>query len=512
MMHAFIREELVRQFMDSGRAVPILYGGSVKPGQRSRLACPAGGERRARGGRQPGSGGVLGHCNGLIRQGFHRRAGDDTARRNQHGPGMSAITDITAREILDSRGNPTVEVDVLLETGAMGRAAVPSGASTGAHEAVELRDGDKSRYGGKGVLTACANIEGEIYDAIGGMDASEQVKLDEIMIDLDATPNKSRLGANAILAVSLALAKASAIELEMPLYRYVGGVFARTLPVPMMNIINGGQHADNPIDVQEFMVMPVGAPTLADGVRMGSEVFQSLKRALHDAGHSTNVGDEGGFAPNLSSADEALGFIARACEAAGYRAGEDIVFALDCAATEFYPRRALRDGGRGQDARCGRHGRLPRGSVRALSDRVDRGWLRGGRLGRLGAADADAGGRGCSWSVTTCSSPTPSGWRRGHRGPATANSILVKGEPDRYAHRNARGMRGGSQGGILGGDEPPVGRDRGRDDRRPGRGRELRADQDRQPVPQRPHVQIQPAHADRGVAGPRRAICRAYRS
>ena len=249
---------------------------------------------------------------------------------------MSAITDITAREILDSRGNPTVEVDVLLETGALGRAAVPSGASTGAHEAVELRDGDRARYGGKGVLTACGHVEGEIFDAIGGMESSDQVKLDEIMIDLDATPNKSRLGANAILAVSLALAKASAVELEMPLYRYVGGVFARTLPVPMMNIINGGQHADNPIDVQEFMVMPVGAPTLADGVRMGSEVFQALKRALHDAGHSTNVGDEGGFAPNLSSADEALGFIARACEAAGHRPGEDIVFALDCAATEFY--------------------------------------------------------------------------------------------------------------------------------------------------------------------------------
>ena len=249
---------------------------------------------------------------------------------------MTAITDITAREILDSRGNPTVEVDVLLDSGAIGRAAVPSGASTGAHEAVELRDGDKARYGGKGVRTACANVEGEIYDAIGGMDASDQVKLDEIMIDLDGTPNKSRLGANAILAVSLALAKASAAELETPLFRYVGGAYARTLPVPMMNIINGGQHADNPIDVQEFMIQPVGAATIADGIRMGSEVFQALKKALRDAGHSTNVGDEGGFAPNLKSADEALGFIARACEAAGYRPGEDITFALDCAATEFY--------------------------------------------------------------------------------------------------------------------------------------------------------------------------------
>ena len=249
---------------------------------------------------------------------------------------MSAITDIAAREILDSRGNPTVEVDVVLESGALGRAAVPSGASTGAHEAVELRDGDKSRYGGKGVRTACANVEGEIFDALGGMDSADQAKLDEIMIDLDGTPNKARLGANALLAVSLALAKASAAELEVPLYRYVGGTYARTLPVPMMNIINGGQHADNPIDIQEFMIQPVGAATVADGIRMGSEVFQQLKRALHDAGHSTNVGDEGGFAPDLSSAEEALGFISRACEAAGYRPGEDITFALDCAATEFF--------------------------------------------------------------------------------------------------------------------------------------------------------------------------------
>ena len=249
---------------------------------------------------------------------------------------MSAIADIVAREILDSRGNPTVEVDVVLDSGAQGRAAVPSGASTGAHEAMELRDGDKSRYGGKGVLTACANIEGEIFDAIGGMDATEQVKLDDLMIDLDGTPNKARLGANAILAVSLAIAKAAATDFGMPLYRYVGGVFARTLPVPMMNIVNGGKHADNPIDIQEFMIQPVGAATFADAVRMGSEVFQALKKQLHDAGHNTNVGDEGGFAPNLKSAEEALAFISRACEAAGYRPGEDITYALDCASTEFF--------------------------------------------------------------------------------------------------------------------------------------------------------------------------------
>ena len=249
---------------------------------------------------------------------------------------MSAIADIVARQILDSRGNPTVEVDVFLETGAMGRAAVPSGASTGAHEAVELRDGDKSRFGGKGVLQAVANIEGEIFEAIGGMDASEQVKIDNLLIDLDGTPNKSRLGANATLAVSLAIAKASAIDYDMPLYRYLGGVDARTLPVPMMNIINGGQHADNPIDIQEFMIMPVGAASIADAVRTGSEIFQTLKKALHDAGHNTNVGDEGGFAPNIGSAEAALDFITAACEKAGYRPGEDIMFAIDCAANEFF--------------------------------------------------------------------------------------------------------------------------------------------------------------------------------
>ncbi|MBS0560000.1 MAG: phosphopyruvate hydratase [Proteobacteria bacterium] len=249
---------------------------------------------------------------------------------------MSAITDIIAREILDSRGNPTIEVDVVLESGAVGRAAVPSGASTGAHEAVELRDGDKKRYGGKGVRTAVANVEGEIFDAIGGMEPTEQVKIDDILIDLDGTPNKGRLGANAILGVSLAVAKAAAAELGMPLYRYVGGAYARTLPVPMMNIVNGGKHADNPIDIQEFMIMPVAGGTIADAVRMGSEIFQTLKKELHDAGHNTNVGDEGGFAPNIGSADQALAFIAKACEKAGYRPGDEVAFALDCAATEFF--------------------------------------------------------------------------------------------------------------------------------------------------------------------------------
>ena len=249
---------------------------------------------------------------------------------------MSAIADIIAREVLDSRGNPTVEAEVVLESGAIGRAIVPSGASTGAHEAVELRDGDKSRFGGKGVQKAVAHVEGEIFDALSGMDAADQVRIDETMIELDGTPNKARLGANAILAVSLATAKAAAEELAQPLYRYVGGVFARTLPVPMMNIINGGQHADNPIDIQEFMIMPVAAGTVADAVRIGAECFAALKKQLHDAHHNTNVGDEGGFAPNIGSADEALSFIAKACEAAGHRVGEDIMFALDCASTEFF--------------------------------------------------------------------------------------------------------------------------------------------------------------------------------
>ena len=249
---------------------------------------------------------------------------------------MAAIADIVAREILDSRGNPTIEVDVVLESGAMGRAAVPSGASTGAHEAVELRDGEKNRYGGKGVQNAVVAVTGEIFDAIGGMEATEQVAIDDILIDLDGTPNKSRLGANAILGVSLALAKAAAEDLGLPLYRYVGGVFARTLPVPMMNIVNGGKHADNPIDIQEFMIQPVGVGTVREAVRVGAEIFATLKKALHEAGHNTNVGDEGGFAPNLKSADEALGFITKACEKAGYKPGEDVTFALDCASTEFY--------------------------------------------------------------------------------------------------------------------------------------------------------------------------------
>jgi enolase len=249
---------------------------------------------------------------------------------------MTTISDIRGREILDSRGNPTVEVDVTLSDGAFGRAAVPSGASTGAHEAVELRDGERERYGGKGVLKAVEAVNQELADVLIGFDADDQLKLDRTMIELDGTANKSRLGANAILGVSLAVAKAAAASAHLPLYRYLGGANARTLPVPLMNIVNGGAHADNPIDIQEFMIMPVGAESLGEAVRVGSEVFHALRRHLKDAGHGTNVGDEGGFAPALNSAAEALDFVLRAIESAGYQPGEDVVLALDCAATEFF--------------------------------------------------------------------------------------------------------------------------------------------------------------------------------
>ena len=261
---------------------------------------------------------------------------------------MTAIVDIVGREILDSRGNPTVEVDVVLEDGTRGRAAVPSGASTGAHEAVELRDGDKKRYFGKGVQKAVAAVNGEIFDAVGGMDAEQQAKIDETLIALDGTPNKARLGANAILGVSLATAKAAAAANGMPLYRYVGGTSARLLPAPMMNIVNGGVHADNPIDFQEFMIMPVGAPSFAEALRTGAEIFHTLRAELKKAGLNTNVGDEGGMAPNIPSADAALDFVMRAIEKAGYRPGGDVMLALDCAATEFFKHDAYVYAGEGK--------------------------------------------------------------------------------------------------------------------------------------------------------------------
>ncbi len=261
---------------------------------------------------------------------------------------MSTIVDIIGREILDSRGNPTVEVDVILEDGTMGRAAVPSGASTGAHEAVEKRDGDKNRFKGKGVLGAIDAVNGELAEALVGVDATEQEAIDAVMVELDGTANKSRLGANAILGISLAVAKAAADFSALPLYRYVGGSAARVLPVPMMNIINGGQHADNPIDIQEFMIMPVAAPNIREAVRMGSEVFHTLKNELLDAGHNTGIGDEGGFAPNLSSTRDALDFILKSVEKAGYTPGEDIYLALDCAASEYFKNGRYEIAGEGQ--------------------------------------------------------------------------------------------------------------------------------------------------------------------
>ncbi len=278
---------------------------------------------------------------------------------------MTGIADIIGREILDSRGNPTVEVDVLLEDGAFGRAAVPSGASTGAHEAMEKRDGEPDRYLGKGVRDAVEAVQGEIANAIIGMDAEDQRRIDAVMIELDGTDNKARLGANAILGVSLAVAKAAAQGAGQQLYRYLGGVQARVLPCPMMNIVNGGAHADNPIDVQEFMIMPVGAPTMADAVRYGAEVFHTLKKELKAAGHSTNVGDEGGFAPNLKSADEALAFIIKSIEKAGYKPGEDIALALDCAATEYFKKGKYELAGEGKSL-------SPEANAKYLADLVAR--------------------------------------------------------------------------------------------------------------------------------------------
>ena len=335
---------------------------------------------------------------------------------------MTAIVDIIGREILDSRGNPTVEVDVVLEDGSMGRAAVPSGASTGAHEAVELRDGDKKRYLGKGVQKAVAAVNGEIFDAVGGMDAEEQAKIDETMIALDGTPNKGRLGANAILGVSLAVAKAAAAARGLPLYRYVGGTSARLLPVPMMNIINGGAHADNPIDFQEFMIMPVGAETFAEGLRMGVEVFQTLKKALHDAGHNTNVGDEGGFAPNLKSAEEALGFVMKSIEAAGYKPGEDVVLALDCASTEFFKKGKYEYEGEGKTRSIDGAGEIPRRSRRRAtrSCRSRTAWRR--TISTAGSRSPTWSATSASSSATTCSSPTSRGSRTASRRASATRS------------------------------------------------------------------------------------------
>ena len=321
---------------------------------------------------------------------------------------MTAIIDIHAREILDSRGNPTVEVEVLLEGGAEGRAAVPSGASTGAHEAVELRDGDAARYGGKGVLGACNAVNGEIFDAISGMDAREQEAIDQTMVDLDGTPNKARLGANATLGVSLAVAKAASAAVGQSLYRYVGGVHARTLPAPMMNVVNGGAHANNALDVQEFMIVPVGAANFAEAVRAGSEVFHALRKQLDEAGHSTSVGDEGGFAPDLGGADATLGALAKAVEATGRKLGDDMVLAIDAAATEFHAEGVYDMAGEGKKLDAAGMvafyeelaGRYPIVSIEdGMAEDDWDGWQ----------ALTSALGASCNWSATTSSSPTRRG-------------------------------------------------------------------------------------------------------
>ena len=418
---------------------------------------------------------------------------------------MTAILDIHGREILDSRGNPTVEVDVLLDDGSFGRAAVPSGASTGAHEAVELRDGDKARYLGKGVLKAVAAVNGEIRELLLGRDAEDQRDIDFAMIALDGTQNKARLGANAILGVSLAAAKAAANARGLPLYSYIGGVSAHVLPVPMMNIINGGEHADNPIDFQEFMVMPVGAPSLAEAVRWGAEIFHTLKKGLHDKGLATAVGDEGGFAPNLSSTRAALDFIMASIEQAGFKPGAEVALALDCAATEFFKAGKYEISGEGLSlspvemadylaALCDDY------PIRSIEDGMSEDDFEGWK-----AVTDKLGGQG------------PAGRRRpvrhqsraaahGHRqGPG--QFAAGQGQPDRLAVGNARCGEHRPARRLYRGDVAPLGRDRGRDHRRP-RGRDqLRPDQDRLTGPLGPAGQVQPADPDRGRAGRRGGLC-----
>ncbi len=420
---------------------------------------------------------------------------------------MTAIIDIHGRQILDSRGNPTVEVDVLLEDGSFGRAAVPSGASTGAHEAVELRDGDGARYLGKGVLKAVDAVNGIITEKLLGMDAEDQRDIDHAMIELDGTANKSVLGANAILGVSLAAAKAAANARGLPLYSYIGGVSAHILPVPMMNIINGGEHADNPIDIQEFMIMPVGAPTLAEGVRWGAEVFHTLKAGLAAKGMSTSVGDEGGFAPAIASTRDALDFIVASIEKAGFKLGDHIALALDCAATEFY-----RDGQYDIS-----------GEKRTLS-----GEQMAQYLAELcndypivsiedGMAEDDfAGWEALTQSIgdrvqlvgddlfVTNPDRLSMGIERG-----LANSLLVKVNQIGTTDRNAGGCRYGSPRWIYLRHESPVGRNGRHDHRRSGRCDELRADQDGIARPVRPIGKVQSADTDRGRARRQREICRA---
>ena len=408
---------------------------------------------------------------------------------------MSVIADVRAREILDSRGNPTVEVEVELDSGAMGRAAVPSGASTGAHEAVELRDGDKKRYGGKGVLKAVAAVNAEIMDLLAGLDAREQIKIDRALIELDGTPNKGRIGANAILGVSLAVAKAAAMNADLPLYRYVGGSQASVLPVPMMNIINGGVHADNPIDIQEFMIMPVKADRFAEALRMGSEVFHALKSQLHDAGHNTNVGDEGGFAPNLASADEALGFIMKSIEQAGYKPGEDIMLALDPASTEFFKKGKYELEGEKKSLDAA-------GMVDYYADLVKRYPI-------VSIEDGMAEDDMAGWKAITDKLgkkiqlvgddlfvTNPKRLAQGIK-DGLANAILVKVNQIGTLTETMEAVSMARHAVVRRGDVASLGRDRGFDHRRPRRRHQLRADQDRLAVALRSPRQVQPAPAYR---------------
>ena len=419
---------------------------------------------------------------------------------------MTAILDITAREILDSRGNPTVEVDVILEDGSFGRAAVPSGASTGAHEAMELRDGDKKRYGGKGVLNAVAAVNGEIFETLIDMDAEDQIAVDRAMIALDGTPNKSRLGANAILGVSLATAKAAAEACGQPLYRYVGGTAARTLPVPMMNIINGGAHADNPIDFQEFMILPVGAPTFKEALRMGAEVFHTLKASLKKAGHNTNVGDEGGFAPNLPSAEAALEFAFKAIEQAGYKPGKEIYLGLDCAATEFFKNGVYDYEGEGKKRSIAEQAKylaklakdFPIISIEdGMSEDDWDGWKQITDL--IGKTHQLVGDDLFVTNTTRLEA-------RHHRTHRQFDSR--EGEPDRLAHRNPGSRGNGPQGGLHRRDVPPFRRNRGRHHCRPCCCHKLRSDQDGFAGAVRPFGEVQPVAAYRRRTRNTGAICR----
>ena len=419
---------------------------------------------------------------------------------------MSAIVDIVGREILDSRGNPTVECDVLLESGTMGRAAVPSGASTGSREAIELRDGDKSRYGGKGVLKAVEHINTEISESVLGLDASEQAFLDRTMQDLDGTDNKSRLGANATLAVSMAVARAAAEESGLPLYRYFGGMGGMQLPVPMMNVINGGAHANNSLDLQEFMIIPLGAPSFREALRYGAETFHALKKIIDKRGMPTAVGDEGGFAPSVESHEAAIQLILEAIDAAGYTAGEQIALGLDCAASEFY-----------KDGKYELAGEKLSLSAAGWTDMMA-AWV--DKYPIISIEDGMAEGDWDGWKHMTDALGKKSADRRrrpfrhqhenlerrhrqGHR-----QLDSHQDQSDRHPHRNFRGDRNGQACGLHVGHQPPLGRNRRLDHRRYRRRHQRRSDQDRFAQPVGSNCQVQPVAADRGRPGRRGELSR----